>query len=79
MNSSFFTVPASASTVASTSRLGLSVGLTPRAAIMSSTERATMGRGVNLGGGVLERRGQRGGLYSLSWGGGGVHWGVLES
>jgi hypothetical protein len=48
MNSSRLTVPASASTVASTSRLGLRVGFTPRAAIMSAAVCATTGLGVNL-------------------------------
>jgi hypothetical protein len=48
MNSSFFTVPARASTVAKTSRLGLNVGFTPLDAKMSSGVRATTGRGLNL-------------------------------
>ncbi len=41
----------SASTVASTSRLGDSVGFTPLAAMMSATLVATRGFGVNLAGG----------------------------
>lgn len=49
MNSNFLTIPASASTVANTSKLGLRVGLTPRAANMSSGVLATTGRGLNLG------------------------------
>lgn len=48
MNSNFLTSGANASTVASTSRLGDSVGFTPLAAMMSATQRATTGRGLNL-------------------------------
>lgn len=48
INSSRLTVPASASTVARTSRFGLRVGFTPRAARMSPGVRATTGLGPNL-------------------------------